>query len=229
MSEMITLKSQIDGFEFGVWHAKPEGQRKGGLILVQEIFGLDPYILEDAQRWVDAGYEVMVPSMFDRQERGFMADHDEAGFKTGLKYASDNGTENPVSDVRACVDALKEDGPVFLIGYCYGGTVAWRAASQIDDLSAVVSYYGGGVAKIADMALKCPVICHFGRKDPHIAADEALSTIKAAHPEVPVYIYEKSGHGFNNDGRDDSNPDDAWLARQRSQALFDACGAVIAR
>ncbi|RCK54162.1 dienelactone hydrolase [Thalassospira profundimaris] len=228
MPEMIRLTSAIDGFEFDAWLGKPDGMRKGGLVLVQEIFGLDRYILEDAKRWVDQGYEVIVPAMFDRQERGFVADHDADGIATGLKYSRENGPENPVSDVRACVDALKQDGPVFLIGYCYGGTVGWRAAAAIDALSAVVSYYGGGVAAIADLQPKCPVICNFGRKDPNIPADEVSAKIKAAHPEVPVYIYENSGHGFNNDGRPDSDPEDARLARARASALFDACGAVIA-
>ncbi|AUG54429.1 dienelactone hydrolase [Thalassospira marina] len=227
MPEMIRLTSAIDGFEFDAWHGKPDGARKGGLILIQEIFGLDDYILEDARRWVALGYEVIVPSMFDRQERGFVAKHDADGLAIGRKYAGDNGPENPVADVKACVDALKQDGPVFLIGYCYGGTVAWRAAARIDELAAVVSYYGGGVAGIADMTLKCPVICNFGRKDAHIPADDVKATIKAAHPEVPVYIYENSGRGFNNDGRPDSDAQDARLARVRAAALFDACGAVI--
>jgi len=227
MPEMIKLTSAIDGFEFDAWHGVPTGPRTGGLVLIQEIFGLDHYMIEESKRWVAEGYEVIVPSMFDRQERGFVADHDASGFETGRKYAGDNGTENPVSDVRACVDVLKQNGPVFLIGYCYGGTVAWRAAAQISDLSAAVSYYGGGVAGIADVALKCPVICNFGRKDAHIPADDVTATIKKAHPEVPVYIYENSGHGFNNDGRPDSDPADAKLARARSAALFVACGAVI--
>ncbi|OSQ43918.1 dienelactone hydrolase family protein [Thalassospira sp. MCCC 1A01428] len=227
MPEMIKLTSAIDGFEFDAWYGAPTGPRKGGLVLIQEIFGLDHYMIEDAKRWVAEGYEVIVPSMFDRQERGFVADHDARGFETGRQYAGDNGIENPVSDVQACVDALKQNGSVFLIGYCYGGTVAWRAAAQISDLSAAVSYYGGGVAGIADVALKCPVICNFGRKDAHIPADDVTATIKKAHPEVPVYIYENSGHGFNNDGRPDSDPADAKLARARSAALFVACGAVI--
>jgi carboxymethylenebutenolidase len=93
-------------------------------------------------------------------------------------------------------------------------------------LSAGSSYYGGGVAGAADLTPKCPVICHFGRKDGHIPADEVKATLAAAQPQVPVYIYEASGHGFNNDGRPDSDPGDAKLARERTLALFEANGAL---
>lgn len=225
MADTITLRSKIDGFEFSALHAQAEGVRKGGLVIVQEIFGLDQYVVADVARWAAKGFEVIAPSMFDRQEPGFVAEHDAAGIAIGREYAMANGQENPVSDVQACVDALKARGPVFLAGYCYGGTVAWRAAAKVSDLAAVASFYGGGVAALAELPLNCPVICHFGRKDAHIPADETSAAIKAAHPEVPVHIYEKSGHGFNNDGRPDSDPDDQKLARQRCLALFEANGA----
>jgi carboxymethylenebutenolidase len=225
MADTIKLTSKIDQFEFGALHALPLGARKGGLVLIQEIFGIDQYVTADVARWAAKGFEVIAPSMFDRLERGFTADHDPAGFEVGLKYAGENGQENPISDVEACIDALKDKGPVFLVGYCYGGTVAWRAASRTRGLAAAVSYYGGGVAAMADAVLNCPIICHFGRKDGHIPADETAAAIRAAHPDVPVYIYENSGHGFNNDGRPDSDPADQELARQRSLALFEANGA----
>jgi carboxymethylenebutenolidase len=226
MADTITLTSKIDGFAFSALHAQPHGPRKGGIVVVQEIFGIDQYVVADVERWAALGFEVIAPSMFDRQEFGFVAEHDTAGFEAGRSYAGANGTENPVSDVQACIDALKAKGPVFLTGYCYGGTIAWRSAAQATDLAAAACYYGGGIAAIADLALACPVICHFGRKDGHIPADETSATIKAAQPDVPVYIYEQSGHGFNNDGRPDSDLGDAQLSRQRTLALFQANGAA---
>jgi carboxymethylenebutenolidase len=115
---------------------------------------------------------------------------------------------------------------VFIVGYCYGGTMAWLAASRLSGLSAASSYYGGQVVGMARFDLSCPVIVHLGRMDPHIPADEVKAAIAAAHPEVPVHVYEGSGHGFNNDGRPDSDLADALLARERTLAFFQAHGAA---
>jgi carboxymethylenebutenolidase len=134
--------------------------------------------------------------------------------------------ENPVSDVQACVDRLSGSGPVFITGYCYGGAVAWQAAAKVRGLAAASSYYGGWIKDLLDVKLNCPVICHFGRRDANIPADAMKEAIAKAHPGVPVYIYENSGHGFNNAGRPDADPADAELARQRTLALFEANGAL---
>ena len=224
MADLITLKSNVDGFEFKALHAQPVGARKGGIVIIQEIFGLDRYVQEDVARWAGKGFEALAPSMFDRQQPGFTAGHDPAGMEQGMKFAMANGMVHPISDVQACIDFLKPRGPVFAVGYCYGGSIAWRAASECKDLAAASSYYGGQVPSMAELPLACPVICHFGRKDAHIPADEAKSKVSQAHPDVDVHIYEKSGHGFNNDGRPDSDPEDAELARARTVTLFEAHG-----
>jgi carboxymethylenebutenolidase len=104
--------------------------------------------------------------------------------------------------------------------------MVWQAAGRLDGIAAGSSYYGGGVAAAADLKPKCPVICHFGRKDGHIPCDEVKTALNAAQPQVPVYIYDSSGHGFNNDGRPDSDPDDAALARKRTVELFEENGAA---
>ena len=224
MTDTLTLTAGHDGFGFDALHAQPIGPRKGGVIVVQEIFGLDRYVREDVARWAALGFEVLAPSMFDRQQKGFVAEHDPAGFEAGVKYAKANGPDNAMGDIQACIDFLAPRGSVFLTGYCYGGTMAWLAASRCEGLSAAASYYGGQVAGMAKFKLSCPVIVHLGRKDPHIPADEVKAAIAAAHPEVAVHIYEASGHGFNNDGRPDSDLADAVLARERSLALFQAQG-----
>lgn len=225
MSEMITLTAAHDGFAFTALHAQPESARKGGVIVIQEIFGLDKYVQEDVARWAARGFEVVAPSMFDRGEKGFTAGHDEAGLARGRELAIGNGPENAMGDIQACIDFLKDRGPVFIVGYCYGGTMAWLAASRCEGLAAASSYYGGQVAGMAKFNLTCPVIVHLGRKDAYIPADEVKATVLAAHPDVPVYIYEDSGHGFNNDGRPDSDLADAELARARTVELFEAHGA----
>lgn len=225
MTDRIRLTSPHDGFEFEALHAQPRGQRRGGVIVIQEIFGLDQYVQADVARWSALGFEVLAPSMFDRGQPGFTAEHDPEGLQAGVKLATGNGPDNAMSDIQACVDFLKQRGRVFIVGYCYGGTMVWLAASRVKGLAAGSSYYGGQVAGMAGLPLSCPVIVHLGRKDAHIPADEVAAKVTAAHPEVPVYIYEASGHGFNNDGRPDSDPDDAALARRRTLDLFEANGA----
>ena len=220
MSKMLTLTAAHDGFAFTALHAQPDGERRGGVIVIQEIFGLDQYVQEDVARWAAKGFEVVAPSMFDRGQKGFTALHDEAGYARGRELAVGNGPDNAMGDIQACIDFLKDRGPVFIVGYCYGGTMAWLAASRTEGLSAAASYYGGQVAGMAKFKLTCPVIVHLGRKDPHIPAEEVKAAIQAAHPDVPVYIYENSGHGFNNDGRPDSDLADAELARERTISLF---------
>jgi carboxymethylenebutenolidase len=223
---MIKIKSTAaDGFEFGAYHADAQGKRKGGIVVIQEIFGIDQYVRADAERWANAGFEAIAPAMFDRTHPGLDVSHGQDGMAIGMAARQGADADIAVADITACVNYLKAKGPVFVVGYCYGGTMTWQAAGQIEGIAAASSYYGGLIAKMADMAPKCPIICHFGRKDAHIPADETKAILQAAQPQVPVYIYENSGHGFNNDGRPDSDPDDAALARKRTIALFEANGA----
>ena len=227
MGQTIKIKSTAaDGFEFSALHADAQGHRKGGVIVIQEIFGIDQYVRADVERWARLGFEAVAPSMYDRVKPGLDVGHDEAGMAEAFAAVRQAKPEDALADLAACVAFLKDKGPVFVVGYCYGGAMTWQAAGRLEGISAASSYYGGGVAGAADLTPKCPTICHFGRKDGHIPADEVKATITAAQPRVPVYIYENSGHGFNNDGRPDSDPDDATLARQRTLALFEQNGAL---
>ncbi len=226
MTELINLIAAHDGFAFTALHAEAQGARRGGVIVIQEIFGLDKYVHEDAARWSALGFEVLAPSMFDRQDKGFTAEHSPEGVQKGIGYAMANGQDNAMGDIAACVAHLAPRGPVFIVGYCYGGTMSWLAASRVSGLSAASCYYGGQIAAMAELELSCPVMVHLGRTDAHIPADEVKAKIAAAHPEVSVFIYEGSGHGFNNDGVAAQDPTDALNARQRTLALFAANGAA---
>ena len=227
MAEMIKLKSTAaDGFEFGAYHAMPEGKRRGGVIVIQEIFGIDQYVRADVERWAGLGFEAIAPSMYDRVKPGLDVGHDEAGMAEAFVAVRQSKPEDALADLTACIAFLKPKGPVFVVGYCYGGAMTWQAAGRLEGISAASSYYGGGVAGAADLKPKCPTICHFGRKDGHIPADEVKAKLASAQPGVAVHIYENSGHGFNNDARPDSDPGDAALARQRTLALFEQNGAL---
>jgi carboxymethylenebutenolidase len=222
MTDTFTLISAVDGFEFTAAHAAPQGQRKGGIVVVQEIFGLDQYVMADVARWSAQGFEVLAPSIFDRAERGYVAEHEPAAFPIGIGHVQSIGLEKMLSDIQACIDELAPRGPVFAVGYCLGGSLVWLAAGKLKGLAAGAAYYGSMIAANAELSLNAPVVVHLGRKDSHIPAEEVKAKLADAQPDVPVHIYENSGHGFNNDGRPDSDLDDARLARQRSLEHFQA-------
>jgi carboxymethylenebutenolidase len=219
MSGLITLNSKVDDAPFAALHLQPQGRRRGGLILLQEIFGLTPDIREDAARWAAMGFEVLAPSLFDRQEPGFVAARDSEGIATGRAYVQANGLDNPIDDADTCLDALRPRGPVFLVGYCYGGSLAWLAACRLGDLAAVSGYYGSMIHAHAHETPKVPVVLHFGDKD-HAIPVAQVEGIRHAQPEAPIHLYD-AGHGFN---REDGAA--AHLARKRTLEFFERNGAA---
>lgn len=212
-----------DGAEIGIYRVAPKGARKGGLVLIQEIFGVTEHIMEVCDSYANEGYEVLGPALYDREAPNFQASYSPEDIQKAIKIArGDHPFELSVKDTQVCIDALKSKGPVFITGYCYGGTVTWAAACQCTGLAAASGYYGGNIAQMNDQKPKCPTIFHFGRND-HGIPMEAVDKIKAAHPDVKVYVYE-AGHGFNSDRRTDYHEESAKLARQRTLELFRANG-----
>jgi carboxymethylenebutenolidase len=223
MGEIIRLESTAaDRFAMTAWRATPEGPRKGGVIVVQEIFGLDAHVRRDVDRWASLGYEAVAPSLFDRREPSFLAGHDEAGMAAGIAHARATPLDQALCDIAACRDFLAPRGPVFIVGYCYGGSLAWLAACKLDGLAGASSYYGSLVRANAGLTPKCPTIVHLGRRDAGIPADEVKAAVGEANPGVPVYIYEDAGHGFNNEDPARHDPAAADLARRRTLELFGA-------
>jgi carboxymethylenebutenolidase len=213
----MKLKSKAaDGFEFEAYHAKPTDARRGGLVLIQEIFGVTPGIRELADSFAEDGYEVLAPSMFDRAEPGFSTERNADGIAKGRDYVGKVGFDNAMGDVQACIDALK--GPVFITGFCYGGTISWLAAARCTGLTAASCFYGGMIASFVAEQPKVPVILHFGKKDAHITSDH-WAKIEAAHPDTPLYLYD-ADHGFFSTDRPDYDPEPARLARLRTLQFF---------
>ena len=221
MAETIKLTG-ADGFEFNAYHEPAFTPHKGGVIVIQEIFGIDRHVRADVERWAKMGYEAIAPAMFDRREPDFHAEHDDDGIKAGIAHAMGTPREQAMGDIAACRDFLKTRGAkVCIVGYCYGGSMAWLAAGNVDGLSAASSYYGSMVQANAALPLKCPTIVHLGRTDHGIPADEVAADVGKHHPKVPVYIYEGAGHGFNNESPERYNAEAADLARHRTLELFD--------
>lgn len=221
MAETITLVG-ADGFEFSAYHEPAFTPRKGGVIVIQEIFGIDRHVRADVERWAKMGYEALAPALFDRLQRDFHAEHDDAGIKAGLEKARATPLEQALGDIAACRDFLKQRGEkVCVVGYCYGGSLTWLSATRLPGISAASSYYGSLVKSFAAETPACPTLVHLGRTDPGIDADEVEAAIRQHHPQVPVHIYEGAGHGFNNESPERYNAEAADLARHRTLELFD--------
>ena len=221
MAEMITIKG-ADGFEFAACHAQAVGPRKGGVIVIQEIFGIDRHVRADVERWAALGYEAIAPSLYDRREPGFTAEHDPEGLKAGVGHAMGTPLDQALGDLAACRDVLAPRGKVCVVGYCYGGSLTWLAACKLEGIAAASSYYGSLVLANAALKPMCPTIVHLGRADAGIPADDVKAAVEAHNPDVPVYIYEDAGHGFNNESPERFAPEAAALSRARTRDLFDA-------
>jgi carboxymethylenebutenolidase len=217
MGEMIRLTSPFDGFEFGAYHALTEDARRGGLVLIQEIFGVTEHIRELCDAYAEDGYEVIAPSLYDRLQPGFAAEgYGEAAVASGIQYSQATAWDAVAGDLQAAIDALKP--PVFAVGYCWGGAATWLAACRTTGLSAASAYYGRRISELKDETPKVPIILHFGKTDASIPP-ERIDEIEAGHPDLPIYRYD-AGHGFASDRRADYDADCARLARLRSLALF---------
>lgn len=218
MGEWVKLKAS-DGFELNAYVARPAGEPLAGLVVVQEIFGVNGHIRSVADGWARDGFVAVAPALFDRYERGVDLGYEGPDAEKARSFLSKFDMEKAVLDVAAAVDFARTDTgkKVGVIGYCLGGTLAWLSATRLK-IAAAVGYYGGRIAGYANEDLTAPVMLHFGRQDAHIPADE-VDKIQAAHPEVEIYWYN-AGHGFNCDARASFNPLAAKEARDRSLAFL---------
>ena len=222
MGQFTELKA-ADGQVIPAYVAQPNGKAKGGIVVIQEIFGVNAHIRAVADGYAEQGYLAVAPAIFHRVkpnvELGYEADDMAAGMalKTATEALPSPGV---MQDIQAAIRHAAQAGKVGIVGYCYGGLLTWRAACTLDGLSAAVPYYGGGVTTPDEIARKpkCPVLANFGDQD-HWISLESVEAFKKAHPEVEVHIYH-ANHGFNCDHRASYNADAAKLARERALAFF---------
>jgi carboxymethylenebutenolidase len=212
----VRLKSAADGFEFGAYRVPPADVRHGGLVLIQEIFGVTPDIRALCEDYAEAGYEVIAPSLFDRLRPGFTADASPEGLAEGRAVSEATPWDQVAGDLTAAIAALA--GPVFVVGYCWGGTAAWLAACRCDGVAASSAFYGRRIPELLAETPRCPTILHFGKQDASIPA-ETVEAIAVAHPDLPLYRYD-AGHGFVSNRPGHHHADSARLARLRTLQLF---------
>jgi carboxymethylenebutenolidase len=216
MGETVQLASAKDGFKFDAYHAGVPDARRGGLVILHAIWGVTPHLRALADDYAEAGYEVLVPSLFDRLHRGFAErDFDPALMARQMGFGAQTQWGADVLDaVQAAIDALEP--PVFALGFCYGGTVAWLAAARCSGLAAVSSFYGGQIVDYLSETPQAPTILHLGKTD-ELIPPAAVDAIRAAHPDLPVYMYE-AGHAFV--ARNGFHEDSARLSKLRTLAHF---------
>jgi carboxymethylenebutenolidase len=202
--------------------AGPSGKAKGGIVLIQEIFGVNQHIRALVDEWAGQGYKVVAPAMYDRAEKNFEVGYDEEARQKGMAARAKLDPKNHVLDYQAAYAAVKDAGKVAIMGYCYGGTVAWQGA-QSGPFDAAVCYYGGGIPDMLSADAKCPVLMHFGEKDQGIPIDK-VAKVREAKPYAIIDLYPNAGHGFVCDERPSFQKEATDLARKRTLAFLEMNG-----
>lgn len=206
------------GADVRAWRAGPRDARRGGVVVLQEIFGVNANIREICSDFAEHGYEAVAPALFERVAPGFETlDVNDDTMAKGRAYVEATPFDVALGDCQACVDYLAPSGPVFMAGFCYGGSLAWMSAQRLSGLSAISSFYGRLIPDYLDEPLRVPLIAHFGRNDPSIPLD-GVEKLMQAFPDVPVHLYD-AGHSFMRKGHAYVE-DAAKLAWLRTLQLF---------
>lgn len=200
-----------DGHALTAYRVEPEGAPRGGLVILQEIFGVNRHIREVCDGYARHGYAALSPALYDRVRRGVGLEYDAEGIAAGRSLRAAVGWDGALLDLQAAIDAIGHAGPVAVIGYCWGGTLAFLAATRLEGLRCAVGYYGGQTVPFAQERPRVPVMMHFGELDPRIpAADREI--IRRANPEIEMHLFP-ADHGFNCDHRRE------WHAPSAARAL----------
>lgn len=195
---IVSLEA-ADGHRCAAWRADPYGHARGGIVIVQEIFGVNDHIRSVADRWAEQGYAVLAPALFDRLEPGVELGYTPEDVVKGRALRTKLGNDLPLLDLAAAVRALPGTRKVAMVGFCWGGLLTWLAAGQLDGLACAVSYYGSGVTDRADRPVKCPVQLHFGERDDLVPVQGARAMAET-RPDLEVHLYD-ADHGFSCDAR----------------------------
>lgn len=212
----ITLSSKIDTFQLSALSVEPKATPIGGVVVIQEIFGLTEHIADICRVFADAGYHAIAPGLFDRVEQDFHAGHDPDGIQKGIGAVMKSPWPQVASDIQAAIDALPQ--PVYVTGFCYGGAATWMAAAECTNLKAASCFYGRLIANITDHKPKIPTMLHYGARDASIPP-ENVESVRLATPDSPLYLYD-AGHGFCRAGSADYNAAACELSLERTLNWF---------
>lgn len=213
MGHLIKLESTTS---IDAYLAEPTGPSKGGVVVIQEIFGINSHIRDVADRVAAAGYTAIAPAVFDSVEPGVELGYNQEGMTRGIALMNQVGFERPLQDIAAAAKRIAAAGMIATVGFCWGGTLAYAAAIRLGLPG--VSYYGGGNTHFVHEQARAPLMFHYGELDDHISAEDRAK-VHAANPDAPLYVYP-AGHGFNCDQRGSFDADSARLAWQRTLGFF---------
>lgn len=209
-----TELTAADGHTLAAFRIDPRDEPRGAVVVAEEIFGVNRHIQAMVAHFASLGYVAIAPALFDRVERNVDLGYDDNGFRRGRELANAMTMEGLQADMMAAVTAVSSVGRVAVVGYCFGGAVAWVAAASLRGLACVVSYYGSRIAGLRSLEPRVPVMMHVGRHD-HSFPLETVQSIVADRPDVTLHDYD-AGHGFNCDHRADFVPEAAALAGTRT-------------
>ncbi|SDR55786.1 carboxymethylenebutenolidase [Rhizobiales bacterium GAS191] len=217
MGETIKLTAK-DGVTITAYKAVPAGKPKGAMVVLQEIFGVNHHIRSVADRYAAQGYLAIAPGLFDRIGPDIQLDYTSGDVTKGAEIRSKTKLDDTLADIEAAVKDVVSAGPIGVVGYCWGGTLAYAAACRVAGIKASVGYYGGGIVGMLGEKPKVPVMLHFGEKDKHISMAD-VGKIKLAYPAMPVFTYD-ADHGFNCDERGSYDRPSADIAVKRTLDFF---------
>ncbi|MEX0583515.1 MAG: dienelactone hydrolase family protein [Sneathiella sp.] len=213
MGDMIELTA-VDGHKFAAYKVTPDTTPKSVVVIIQEIFGVNSHIKDVCDGYAKAGFVAIAPALFDRIGPNIQLDYAPADVEQGLKYKNQVTDDDALKDIDAAAKEIGTSGDVSVIGYCWGGSLAYLSACRLSSIDKAVGYYGGQVAQNIAEAPKVPVMLHFGDKDASIPMSE-VEEVKTTRPDIPVYVYA-AGHGFNCDKRGSYDAEAAKLALERT-------------
>jgi carboxymethylenebutenolidase len=217
MAQTITLAAK-DGHKLAAYRADPSGKPRGAIVVVQEIFGVNNHMRHVTDDFARQGYVAISPALFDRVEKGVELGYDPKSIGLGRDIRAKAPLDGTLADLQAAIDAVISAGKVGIVGYCWGGGLAFLAATRLSGVAAAVGYYGGLVAAHAQEKPRVPVMLHFGDSDQSIPMSD-VETVRQARPDVTTYVY-KAGHGFSCDERQSYNADASNLALERTLKFF---------
>jgi carboxymethylenebutenolidase len=209
-----------DGHRLGAYRADPSGKPIGGVVVIQEIFGVNHHIRAVCDRFAQEGYAAVAPALFDRQVRDFESGYSPEEIEKARKFVANPDWDAMLRDTAAAIAELKGVGPVHIVGFCMGGTIAFLAATRLPGLTAASGYYGGRIAAFADEKPRIPTQLHFGEKDQSIPMTD-VETIKQKRPDCDIHVYKDAGHGFHCDERGSFHEPSSKTAWQRTLAWLE--------
>jgi carboxymethylenebutenolidase len=214
---MIELTAS-DGHKLAAYRADPSGKPRGGIVVIQEIFGVNKHIQQVADGFAADGYLAIAPALFDRVQRNVDLGYTPEDIAKGREIRAKVPNDGALKDTEAAIKAVAGAGKVGIVGYCWGGLITWLAAGRLSGLACAVPYYGGGILDNAELEPKVPLMAHFGDRDQHIPVD-GVKKLAERHKKHPIFIYS-ADHGFNCDHRGSYDAPAAKQARERTLGFF---------